>query len=86
MRDCWLSLELGAGIPRTRNALERYDDHVKKKITENLLLPLNELLGTFITWARNESRRHANLHARTPTDHVAGKTDAKVLGRINHVW
>ena len=47
MRNCWLSSELGAGIPRTNNSLERYNCHVKNNFTENLLLPVNESLVTF---------------------------------------
>ena len=86
MRNCWLSSELGASIPRPKNGLERYNRHVKNTFTENLILPVNELLGTFITWATNDSRRHANSHAHSPTEHIAGKTDAKVIKRIHHVW
>ena len=47
---------------------------------------MNESLGTFTTWATNESRRHANSHARAPTEHVARKNDTKVVGRIHHIW
>ena len=85
MHNCWLSSELGAGITRTQNGLERYDGHVKNASTENLLLPVNELLGTLITWATNEARLHANSHVHAPTEHIAGKTDAKVIARIHHV-
>ena len=47
---------------------------------------MNELLVTFITWATNESRLHANFYTHAPTEHVARKTNAKVVGQIHHVW
>ena len=85
MRDYWLSSELGADILRTNNALERWNGHAKNTFTKNLLLLVNMLLGTFMTWATNECRRRANLHAHALTEHVNGKTDNKIIVRIHHV-
>ena len=47
---------------------------------------MNELLGTFITWATDESRRHTSFCACAPDECIVGKTDAKAIGRIHHVW
>ena len=85
MHNCWLSSKFVAGIPRTNNGLECHNSHVKHAFAE-ILLPANELLGVFITWVTNESRRQTNSHARALTEHVAGKTDAKVVRRIHYVW
>ena len=53
-RKCWISSELGAGIPRANNLLERCDGHVKNTFAENILLLSNKLLDTFITHLGNQ--------------------------------
>ena len=79
MRNCWLSPELGAGIPRANNSLERFNGHVKKNFAENILLPVNGSMGNFMTWSTNEYRRDENAHAHAPTDHIAGKLMLRLL-------
>ena len=48
-------------IPRTNNSLEHFNGHTKYSFTENILLAVKELLGSFIPWETNESRHHASM-------------------------
>ena len=64
----------------------RHNGHIKNTFVENFMLRVNESLGTFMTWATNQSRRRVSLCTHTPTEYVAGKTDAKAIGQIHHVW
>ena len=86
MRKCWLSSELGHGVPRTNNALERHNQHIKADFTENLLLPVNDFLASFRLWASKESRRFSSSHAHSPMKHIADKTHVRDITRIRHVW
>ena len=86
MHNCWISSELGPGIPRTNNALERHNGNIKDNFIEYLLLPVNEFMATFRELASKESTRFSNARIHSPMDHVSSKTHPRVISRIRHNW